>query len=398
MLPIEVVLFLAHLCQLIFIGMPIGVEDSMWLRGLMLMAFASVAREVFAGGIARASGKMLPRMPWEKLPGSLIAFMMGVGVVLSAFVQVNSFWHLYAHHWAACFMGGSDSMGTARDTQVGDAVVMAVICIAVFGVDILSICSWAAWMAQLRLRQLGTMAALDQPEVVLKKQASSFKVDRDADQPVIAADASSGSILSRSLSRNVSGDLIANSPMAREPRTSSKGKAQLIAAQQMIAANLKPESHSPHSDTERSQRSQEILSRTWDVTLHSLWEDDKRDTDTPVTDPPLTGGTGIAKDIGPSKTSVPGLVEVETLVSPTTAPMGAVDDDDEWAGAQRLPSKDLHLKLSMNLLEQFQKASDIEELETQEAPQLDAQNREQSHQELLKQVLAELPADDQHPL
>ncbi|CAK0890669.1 unnamed protein product [Prorocentrum cordatum] len=106
MLPIEASLLLAHVCQLATMGMPVGPSTGAWVGGIGCIGGAALCREGAIAVLGRTFQSTMPTMPWAKLPVHLVAMMTGVGAVTAIFAQVQNHWLLYAHHWAACFLGG----------------------------------------------------------------------------------------------------------------------------------------------------------------------------------------------------------------------------------------------------------------------------------------------------
>ncbi|CAE8598877.1 unnamed protein product, partial [Polarella glacialis] len=148
MLPIEIALFLTHLIQLLFMGMPVGVKAGSWVGGLALIFLMSMIREMVTLYVALQGGSFSPQIPWFNLPGHLISLMVGAGMTMSTFAQVNFFWLLYAHHWASCFVGGISDEGVevAEDTQSLGAGLLTVVLFAFLGVHVYSMFSWLFWL------------------------------------------------------------------------------------------------------------------------------------------------------------------------------------------------------------------------------------------------------------
>eukprot|EP00929_Paragymnodinium_shiwhaense_P082183 TRINITY_DN4322_c0_g3_i2.p1 TRINITY_DN4322_c0_g3~~TRINITY_DN4322_c0_g3_i2.p1 ORF type:complete len:2117 (-),score=567.74 TRINITY_DN4322_c0_g3_i2:339-6689(-) len=151
-LPIETVLLFAHLCQLVLMGMPVGVPQTTWWAGIAFIASGSIIREAVTHFVAERAGRLLPQIPWGQLPAHLLALMIGLGMSMVSYAQVNLFWLLYAHHWAACFVAAPSnrSVSTVSDDDVAPAVYTGILGGVVLLIDIASFVAWLRWASLTR--------------------------------------------------------------------------------------------------------------------------------------------------------------------------------------------------------------------------------------------------------
>jgi len=191
-----------------------------------------------------------------------------------------------------------------------------------------------------------------------------------------------------------------DSPKLRPKPLNSIGADELSPQVSKSPSNLGARDNHQHLGVpnDNTQDSKEFMSHTWDQTLNSLWEQGRGETpvieQTRSNDP---GGNACATSSSfvpcPQAVSVPGVAEVETLDLTKTDEDGL---DDEWACAQRVPSKDLHLRLSMELLQQVapqhMEKHILQSTIQEEQPDIE-KGETDMHKELLEQVFRELPVD-----
>ncbi|CAE8628610.1 unnamed protein product, partial [Polarella glacialis] len=214
MLPIEIALFLTHLIQLLFMGMPVGVKAGSWVGGLALIFLMSMIREMATLYVALQGGSFSPQIPWFNLPGHLISLMVGAGMTMSTFAQVNFFWLLYAHHWASCFVGGISDEGVevAEDTQSLGAGLLTVVLFAFLGVHVYSMFSWLFWLLK-------------------------AKTDRETNQEMLQRAESKNAVMAFTSSNTTTLDLV-RSNLARSGTTAQLALPQRGLAPQSAAASF----------------------------------------------------------------------------------------------------------------------------------------------------------------
>ncbi|CAE7209801.1 unnamed protein product [Symbiodinium sp. CCMP2456] len=182
-LPLEIVLFLTHMFQLLLVGMPVGVSASSWWLGLVLLVLLSMAREVLSGVLSIWRRMLFPHIPWSALPGHLIAIVVGVAMATSTFSQVHFFWFFYAHHWAVCYIGGPSSTGmeVAEDKDAVGSIITGVIGVVLLFAHVYSFCLWSLWLGRLEwARQPSKERSRNKQELVqaFRRSASLTLDDR----------------------------------------------------------------------------------------------------------------------------------------------------------------------------------------------------------------------------
>lgn len=378
MFPMEASLLFAHVCLLVYAGMPVGVKQTSWLVGLVLIAVGSWSRELLTQTLVQWSQSIVPRIPWSRLPSHLVCVMASVGLSLSIFSQVSMLWLFYAHHWAACFFRPVDRTDSEPSPSAGDVVrIVATILINVAALAFVlqSFLSWTAWSE--RMRQQLTAHRPKSPRKSKDKNKVMVVVPTSSDEITYAPtkEESKDSIFKGFSNKvvDINADLPVKETSVRSVKSVKSTHTNFMNPEEDDVMNSQELSNiSAHGEQEDVEQS---FSQTWERTLHSLWEIERRESkmrgETPEPDPD----------------------------SPIRAPPGAIQEEEEdWTGAVRIESKDMHF-FAADLLQKLG-ASEVasnprsacQSRNSQRTPSRSRSNSTDC-KDLLTEVLAEMPSD-----
>eukprot|EP00930_Biecheleria_cincta_P054884 TRINITY_DN41272_c0_g1_i1.p1 TRINITY_DN41272_c0_g1~~TRINITY_DN41272_c0_g1_i1.p1 ORF type:complete len:1998 (-),score=388.66 TRINITY_DN41272_c0_g1_i1:390-6383(-) len=287
-LPAEIVLLMSHLCQLLFVGMPVGVSAASWACGLGIFILSSAFREAFLCVLERKWAIARATVPWLKLPIHLLGLIVGVGMTLSIFMQVVFFWSMYAHHWASCFTGGPKNavIESERDSYLLGAIVMGISGCMLLASNTYSFGSWMVWIKATSVarmpktgdlvRNSSKMSLGDSDDLVRAfLSASGLGQGQSVDTPLSPKSAPGNltcsvavPVLSRSLTSKTLGGQISSKSL-----TASLSRS-LMAHINLAGAKVESE---PDAQLLAEGEASEKLAHTWNASLAGLYDESDDD-------------------------------------------------------------------------------------------------------------------------
>ncbi|CAJ1330448.1 unnamed protein product [Effrenium voratum] len=227
-LPCESALYVTHLFQLLFLGLPVGVSAGDWWGGLVLLLLFAALRETISVVLCVRKHLLFPEVPWSALPGPLVALVAGAAVAIFTLAQAHFYWLLYAHHWAVCYVG--TGMEVAEDSDVTAGVLLGIWSLLLLAAHVYSFLLWSVWMRQVKMNR----------RAPTQKQVQAFNEFK------------------RSASMNLDDRRLGPT---------------LVRVNSLNAAGVKPLFHSEPAPAAEEEVKE--LGRTWDQTLNTLWDDDQ---------------------------------------------------------------------------------------------------------------------------